>query len=208
MRLRNIKGAEEILKSNPNIIVNPEDNKGNWASIFNNNNPIHLEIGMGKGDFILALAAEYPNINFIGIEKQASVLIRAVQKAENLIPNLRLINADANDLNNIFNHEIDAIYLNHSDPWPKAKHAKRRLTSPVFLELYKQIANDGFTLYMRTDNEQLFDYSLETFAENGYMIKNINRNLPVTNGVMTEYEKKFRKLGHLIYYLEATYSKK
>lgn len=208
MRLRNIKNALEILMSNPNIIAKPEDYKTQWFRVFENNNPIYIEIGMGKGDFIISMALKYPNINFIGIEKQASVLVRAAQKIESKIPNLKLINADASTLNNIFDQEINAIYLNHSDPWPKAKHAKRRLTSPTFLNLYQQISIDNLILYMRTDNKNLFEYSIEQFVENGFIIKNINHNLPETTDVITEYEKKFRKLGYPIYYLEAFYGKK
>ena len=133
MRLRNVKGAKEIIDNSPYIIKNPIDYKGDYQKIFENNNPIHIEIGMGKGDFIIENAKKYPNINFIGIEKFDSVIVRAVQKLENEeIPNLKLIKIDANEIDDVFDKEISVIYLNFSDPWPKARHAKRRLVVKYF----------------------------------------------------------------------------
>ncbi len=143
MRLRNVKGAKEIIDNSPYIIKNPNDYKGNYQKIFENNNPIHIEIGMGKGDFIIENAKKYPNINFIGIEKFDSVIVRAVQKLENEeIPNLKLIKIDANEIDDVFDKEISVIYLNFSDPWPKARHAKRRLSSEIFLNKYDSVFID------------------------------------------------------------------
>ena len=143
MRLRNVKGAKEIIDNSSYIIKNPIDYKGDYQKIFENNNPIHIEIGMGKGDFIIENAKKYPNINFIGIEKFDSVIVRAVQKLENEeIPNLKLIKIDANEIDDVFDKEISVIYLNFSDPWPKARHAKRRLSSEIFLNKYDSVFID------------------------------------------------------------------
>ena len=140
MRLKNIKGAKEKISKSTYIILKPEDIKGNFKTIFNNDNPIHLEIGMGKGDFIIGMAEKNPHINFIGIEKFDSVILRATQKLENIdLPNLKLIRFDATEIENIFDKEIDAIYLNFSDPWPKNRHEDRRLTSNKFLKRYDNI---------------------------------------------------------------------
>ena len=140
MRLRNVKNAEEIVNNSSYVIKNPEEYKGKYKELFSNDNEIHLEIGMGKGDFIIGMAEKYPHINFIGIEMYESVMVRAVQKLENLgIPNLKLIRIDAALVNSIFDHEISTIYLNFSDPWPKKRHARRRLTSSRFLEIYDSI---------------------------------------------------------------------
>ena len=137
MRLKNVKGAKNIIESSPYLILNPEQYKGNYKKIFNNDNPIYIEIGMGKGDFIINNALKYPDINFIGIEKFDSVIVRAIQKLDDkVIPNLKLIRFDAMEIEQIFDKEIDLLYLNFSDPWPKERHAKRRLTSPIFLEKY------------------------------------------------------------------------
>lgn len=140
MRIRNIKNADEIIKDNKYIIENSERYKGHYQELFNNNNEIHLEIGMGKGDFIISKALNNPDINFIGLEKYTSIVARAVKKLENLdLPNLKIINGDALNLNNIFEKEISTIYLNFSDPWPKARHSKRRLTSDTFLNIYDDV---------------------------------------------------------------------
>ena len=140
MRLKHVKGAEDIVENSSYVIKNPENNKEIFNKLFGNNNPIHIEIGMGKGNFIINNNIKYPNINFIGIEKYDSVMVKAIRILEELdLPNLRLIRMDANNIEEVFDKEIDKIYLNFSDPWPKERHAKRRLTSPNFLAKYSNI---------------------------------------------------------------------
>ena len=203
MRLRNVKGANEIIDNSSYIIKNPIDYKGNYQKIFENNNPIHIEIGMGKGDFIIENAKKYPNINFIGIEKFDSVIVRAVQKLENEeIPNLKLIKIDANEIDDVFDKEISVIYLNFSDPWPKARHAKRRLSSEIFLNKYESGFIDKKKIIKKTDNRKLFEYSIKSFNDYGYKIEDISLNLyedDIKNNVPTEYETRFHNRGCLIY---------
>ena len=153
MRLRKVKNAQNIINESQYIIKEPENYKGNYKEIFKNDNPIHIEVGMGKGDFIIENALKNPNINFIGIEKFDSVMVRAVQKLEEYnIPNLKLIKIDALDIDNIFDKEISCLYLNFSDPWPKKRHTNRRLTSEAFLSKYDLIFKDIDRIVMKTDN--------------------------------------------------------
>lgn len=202
MRLRNVKGAKEEIEKSKYIIEDYEQYKGNFKSIFKNNNEIHIEIGMGKGDFIKGMALKYPNINFIGIEKFDSVMVRAVQKLEETeIPNLKLIKMDALNIDKIFDKEIECIYLNFSDPWPKSRHEKRRLTSDVFLEKYDKILKTK-QIIMKTDNRKLFEYSIMSLTNYGYKIDEISLDLhndDIKDNVETEYEKKFVSLGNAIY---------
>ena len=205
MRLKNIKGAKEKITLSPYIIQTPENYKGKYKNLFNNNNQIHLEIGMGKGDFIIEMAKKYPNINFIGIEKFDSVILRATQKLENInLPNLKLIRFDATEIENIFDKEIDTIYLNFSDPWPKNRHEDRRLTSKKFLERYDSIFKEKNHIIQKTDNRHLFEFSLKSFTNYNYKIKTISLNLhkDEIDNVETEYEKKFVSLGYPIYMVE------
>ena len=199
MRLKHVKGAEEIIKGGTHYIESPKQLKGEWAKVFSNNNPIYIEIGMGKGDFITENALKYPNINFIGIEKFDSVIVRAIQKTNELdINNLKLVRMDALEINEVFDKEVDRIYLNFSDPWPKERHAKRRLTSPVFLEKYDAIFRKNANIIMKTDNNPLFEYSLETLAQHGYEMISVTRDLykeDLTDNIATEYEKKFVNRG-------------
>ena len=199
MRLKNVKGASEIIVKGKYYVNNPYDNKGTWNKLFNNNNPIKIEIGMGKGDFIIENALKYPNINFIGIEKYDSVIVRAIQKSNELeLTNLKLVRIDAIKINDIFSNEIDTIYLNFSDPWPKDRHAKRRLTSPIFLSIYDNIFKNDKTIIMKTDNLNLFNYSLGTLKDHGYKIIYETNDLHSENqedNIMTEYEKKFVRKG-------------
>ena len=208
MRLRNVKGAKEIIDNSSYIIKNPIDYKGDYQKIFKNNNPIHIEIGMGKGDFIIENAKKYPNINFIGIEKFDSVIVRAVQKLENEeIPNLKLIKIDANEIDDVFDKEISVIYLNFSDPWPKARHAKRRLSSEIFLNKYDSVFIDKKRIIMKTDNRKLFEYSIKSFTDYGYKIEDISLNLyedDIKNNVPTEYETRFHNRGCLIYKVDVS----
>ena len=194
MRLRNVK-------------ITPNENKSKWNKVFGNNNPIHIEIGMGKGDFIIESAIRYPNINFIGIEKYSSVLARAIEKLHDKeLSNLRLIRMDANFIEDVFDKEIDTIYLNFSDPWPKKRTAKRRLSSDVFLDKYKNLFKKDYNIIMKTDNMNLFEYSLESFSRNGYILEKVSLDLhssDIENNIETEYEKKFVAKGNKIYYVNA-----
>lgn len=203
MRLRNVKGASEVIKNSLYIIDNYHDYCGNFKSLFGNDNPIHIEIGMGKGDFIIGMALQYPDINFIGIEKFDSVIVRAVQKLNELnIKNLRLIRMDALEIDSVFSKEIDCIYLNFSDPWPKERHAKRRLTSDSFLARYDSIFVSDKKIVMKTDNRKLFEFSIMSFNNYGYLIDMISLDLyndDLSFNVQTEYEKKFVLNGDRIY---------
>lgn len=198
MRLKNVKGANEIIINGEYYVDNPYQYKGNWNSIFKNNNPIYIEIGMGKGNFIIENALRYKNINFIGIEKYDSVIVRAIQKSNGLpLDNLKILRIDANKLMAVFDKEIDTIYLNFSDPWPKKRHSKRRLTSEFFLDIYDNIFKDRMRIIMKTDNIDLFNYSLDSLIDHGYSIvyKNNDLNCLSDDNIMTEYEEKFYKLG-------------
>ena len=165
MRLRNVKN-KEILDKSPYIISEPFSFKGKWKEEFKNNNPIHLEIGMGKGQFLINMALNNPNINFIGIEKFDSVMVRTLEKMANYeLNNIKVIKIDASDILDVFDDEISKIYLNFSDPWPKRRHAKKRLTSEVFLKKYEQLGN--LDIEQKTDNRKLFEYSVQSFVNNG-----------------------------------------
>lgn len=205
MRLKNVKGAKEKIEASAYIIKNPEKYKGKYKELFKNDKKIHLEIGMGKGDFIIKMAEKYPNNNFIGIEMFDSVIVRAVEKLENKqLKNLRLIRFDATNIEEIFEREIDTIYLNFSDPWPKNRTEKRRLTSKRFLDRYDKIFKDKSRIIQKTDNRKLFEFSLISYIENGYTIKNISLNLHEDeyDNIETEYEKKFASMGYPIYMVE------
>lgn len=209
MRLRKVKHAIETINNYPNIVVqNPEQFLGNWKAVFKNNNPIYLEIGMGKGKFIIEHAKRNPNINYIGLEKEESVLVRAVEKiCDEPLNNLLLIHEDAFLINTIFNKgEIDKIFLNFSDPWPKSRHAKRRLTCNTILNNYREILSLNGTIEMKTDNRKLFEYSLQEFVSNGLPIQNLSLNLheDLEDIVTTEYEDKFVAKGNVIYFIEVS----
>ena len=206
MRLRNVKNADVIVNNSDYVINNPKDYIGKYKTIFNNDNEIHIEIGMGKGDFIIGMAKKYPNINFIGIEKYESVMVRAIEKLEDInLPNLKLIRMDAIEITEVFNKEINTIYLNFSDPWPKKRHAKRRLTSEVFLSLYDKIFISTPYIIQKTDNIGLFSYSIESLSKYGYTLERVSMNLKDEDidNVVTEYENKFMNMGVYINYLNA-----
>lgn len=206
MRLKNIKGASEKILLGKYYLNNPSEYKGKWRQLFNNSNPIYIEIGMGKGNFIIKNALNNPNINYIGIEMYDSVILRAIEKTNDLqLNNLYLIRMDARLIEDIFDKEIDLIYLNFSDPWPKDRHAKRRLTSPRFLERYNHIFRTNNTIIMKTDNNPLFEYSVETLKDHGYTLTNVTRDLHKDQEsiITTEYEDKFTEKGIKINYLEA-----
>ena len=203
MRLRNVKGSREKIEAYEYAINEPQTNKGMWTKVFGNDNPIHIEIGMGKGQFISTLAENNTHINYIGIEKFSSVLIRAIQKQEERqtpLDNLRFIRFDAENICDIFDkNEVNRIYLNFSDPWPKERHAKRRLTSKEFLSRYEQILCDEGEIIFKTDNRSLFDFSLEQIEIAGWNLINYTNDLHnseyVKGNVMTEYETKFVAMG-------------
>lgn len=205
MRLRNIPGAREKIQESPWVIQDPDAQKGSWRQKFENDYPVHLEIGTGKGRFITQLAAEHPEINYIGIEKFSSVLIRALEKQDELeLPNLLFIREDAEIITDFFaKGEIDKIYLNFSDPWPKKRYAKRRLTSAQFLARYDRILADEGTIEFKTDNRELFDWSVEQVPSSVFSIRQITYDLhsdPSMNegNIMTEYEEKFSAKGNKI----------
>ncbi len=213
MRLKHVKGANTIIENGKYYVQRPQEYCGNWHKLFQNSNPIHVEIGTGKGDFLIENALKHPSINYIGIEKYDSVLVRAIQKSNELdIPNLKFIRMDALDIDTIFRNEVDIIYLNFSDPWPKERHAKRRLTSPIFLSKYDAIFKNTNHIIMKTDNALLFDYSIESLTNYGYSIKALTRDLYHSNyiegNIATEYEKKFISHGSAIHYLDAFMNRK
>ena len=206
MRLRNVKNAYEIVNDSNYVIKNPEQYIGKYKELFNNDNPINIEIGMGKGDFIIGMAKKYPNTNFIGIEKYESVMVRAVEKLENIdLPNLKLIRMDAINIDKVFDKEINTIYLNFSDPWPKKRHAKRRLTSDIFLKLYDKIFISTPHIIQKTDNILLFASSIESLVDYGYKFNKVSLDLEHEDidNVITEYENKFMSMGTKINYLDA-----
>lgn len=203
MRLRNVKNKKEIMDNSLYLVKDPTLYKGKWKELFGNNNPIYIEIGMGKGKFIIDNAIHYPNINFIGIEKYDSVIAKGLQKIPEGLNNLVMVRWDALNINDIFSKEIDRIYLNFSDPWPKKRHHLRRLSSRVFLEKYEDIFNGKRIIEMRTDNRDLFQYSLVSFSEFGYTLENVSLDLHTDDmpEITTEYEDKFSKDGLPIYYV-------
>lgn len=206
MRIRNIKNKEEILSNSSYYVKNPEKNKGKWSKVFDNKNEIHLEIGMGKGDFIIEMAKTYPNINFIGIEKYESVLVRAVQKLEKeKLKNIKLISYDAINLNDIIDKEITNIYLNFSDPWPKKRHFKRRLTYIDYLKVYDKLFVKDANIILKSDNDIFFESSLISLNNYGYIFDEIYLDLWETDvfSPKTEYEIKFSSKGYKIKYLKA-----
>ena len=210
MRQRNVKNKKEIIENSKYFIEKPKEFKGNWNKVFKNDNPIHIEIGMGKGQFIIENAKRYKDINFIGIEKFDSILALALKKIPEELDNLKIIRLDAINIEEVFSEEIDTIYLNFSDPWPKKRHEKRRLSSSVFLEKYDKIFKKENHIVMKTDNANLFSYSIKSFNNYGYYIENITFDLSSLNdleNIMTEYEEKFTKLNNNIYKIEVLKAK-
>lgn len=202
MRLRNVKNKEEILNSSNYLVRDEEKYIGKWNELFGNINPIYIEIGMGKGKFIIENAIKYPNINFIGIEKYDSVVAKCLPKIPDGLSNLLIIRMDALNIDKVFRHEVERIYLNFSDPWPKVRHSMRRLSSKVFLEKYDNIFSQNREIFMRTDNRDLYIYSLMSFSEYGYVLKDITFDLHATSEsplITTEYEDKFSDKGMPIY---------
>ncbi len=209
MRLKKVKDAKERVEASEYYVSTPSEYKGKWNEFFKNNNPIHIEIGMGKGNFVIGMAKAHKDINYIGIEMYDSVMVKAVEKLkqeEKPLKNLKLVLIDAMKIDEIFENEISRIYLNFSDPWPKAKHEKRRLTSKIFLEKYDKIFKGQKQIFQKTDNNDLFDFSMVSLVENGYELRNVTRDLHsenVSDNIMTEYEEKFSNAGIKINKLEA-----
>jgi tRNA (guanine-N7-)-methyltransferase len=213
MRLRNKPWAKEKIEQHPQYIVaNPESYKGKWHEVFKNNQPLHIEVGTGKGRFITEMAKANPTINYIGIEKYDSVIVLALDLLiEADLPNLRLLNINANDLGKYFEkNDVDRVYLNFSDPWPKVRHEKRRLTYKDYLKLYEDILVDQGEIHFKTDNQGLFEYSLMSFSEYGLLLKFLSLDLHKSEyegNIMTEYEQKFSEMGNRIYRCEVKYQK-
>lgn len=217
MRLRNIQGAKEVIANSSWVVQEPEEKKGNWKAVFGKEQPLHIEVGMGKGRFLMDMAKLHPEINYIGIEMYDSVLLRAVQKAESLeepLSNLLFLRMDARDLPEVFEKgEVGRIYLNFSDPWPKDRHTKRRLTSHEFLERYEKILPEEGLVEFKTDNRDLFEFSLEEIRNapnwtlNAYTYDLHNNEEMNRGNVMTEYEEKFSSVGNPICKLIAEFRK-
>lgn len=205
MRLKNVPGSREVIAESRFVIHNPEEKKGKWAEVFGNAAPLHIEIGMGKGRFLMDMAKLHPKVNYVGIEKYSSVLLRAIQKMEEEeLPNVRFIRMDAEEITNVFGREeVDRIYLNFSDPWPKDRHAKRRLPSRQFLARYDEILKKDGTIEFKTDNRLLFDFALEELEPAGWKADVVTFDLHgdetlVQGNVMTEYEERFSSMGNPI----------
>lgn len=205
MRLRNISGSREVIGESRFVVQEPEAQRGKWQEVFGNQNPVRAEIGMGKGRFLMTLARQNPEINYIGIEKYSSVLLRAIQKMEEApLSNVRFIRMDAEDLTEVFGEgELDRIYLNFSDPWPKDRHAKRRLPSRQFLARYDRILKRDGVIEFKTDNRALFDFALEELEPAGWKIREVTYDLHhdvrlAEGNIMTEYEERFSSQGNPI----------
>ncbi|MFC4022205.1 tRNA (guanosine(46)-N7)-methyltransferase TrmB [Oceanobacillus longus] len=211
MRQRNKPWADDFLKDNDQLVIpNAMDHKGKWQSVFKNDYPIHVEIGTGKGQFLAGMAKQHPDINFIGIEVAKSIIVSAAEKVmDSEVENLLLLNEDAADLREMFaENEIETIYLNFSDPWPKSRHEKRRLTYHTFLEQYKEVLDTKGKVIFKTDNRGLFEYSLVSFNEFGMKLEEVSLDLHAMDdplNVMTEYEEKFAAKGQVIYRSRASF---
>ena len=213
MRLRNVRGSRETIAADECVLHDPEEQraqKGHWHELFGNDHPIHIEVGMGKGQFIMTLAQQNPDINYIGIEKYSSVLVRALEKYHTYEgDNIFFLRMDAEEIADVFDeNEVSRIYLTFSDPWPKDRHAKRRLTSPQFIAVYDQILCPEGKVEFKTDNRGLFDYSLEAIPEAGWEIEmhtfDLHHSEYAEGNVMTEYETKFSGEGKPICKLTAS----
>ena len=214
MRVRNRPGAAEMLAAHPNFVISdPTLWKGKWNELFGNDHPIHIEIGMGKGQFITGMAKAHPEINYIGVEMQVSVVSIALDKLiEQPLPNLKLLHVDGSALTEYFaDSEVDQIYLNFSDPWPKKRHEKRRLTYKTFLAVDEQILRPNGEIHFKTDNQGLFEYSLASFSQYGMILKQVWLDLHQSQfegNIMTEYEEKFSSKGQRMYRVEARFQDK
>ncbi len=210
MQYNVIKDADRIINKSPYLVSNPSNYKNKWSTLFDNKNPIHLELGMGRGDFIINMAKENPKINFIGLELYASQMVMAVDRLRKTdLPNLKLINADARELDKIFGKEIDTIYLTFSEPWPKKQDEKKRFTHESYLRLYDKIFKKNKHIILKTDNKGLFAYSLEALSQYWYAFDIVSLDLhhderKIPN-IMTDFEKNYQKEGRPIYYVDAKF---
>ena len=211
MEYKKFKDADKIINRSDYMVSKPEENKNNWNKVFGNNNPIHLELGMGRGDFIINMAASNPRINFIGLEISEDQLVKAVQKLNNKqLPNLKLICADARSIDTFFGREINTIYLTFSEPWPKAHDEKKRFTHESYLRLYDKIFKKDKHIIMKTDNKGLFQYSLQSLSQYWYVFDRVSLDLhndenPIKNNIMTDWEKKCVQDRKPIYYVDASF---
>lgn len=211
MRIRHKPWAKDMIAQHPEIIIPaPEENKGRWRNLFGKEAPLEIEIGTGKGQFITAMAERHPDRLFIGIEREESVIVSALKKLlERPLANARLLYVNAKDLTDYFAEgEVDAIYLNFSDPWPKKRHEKRRLTYHTFLENYKKVLKPGGRIELRTDNQGFFEYSIANMSRFGMVIDKVSLDWHASadfDGITTEYEDKFSEKGQKIYRLEASF---
>ena len=211
MEYKKFKDADKIINRSDYMVNKPEENKNKWNQVFGNNNPIHLELGMGRGDFIINMALTYPKINFIGLEISEDQLVKAVQKLNNKnIPNLKLICADARAIDTFFGREINTIYLTFSEPWPKAHDEKKRFTHESYLRLYDKIFRKDKHIIMKTDNKGLFQYSLQSLSQYWYVFDRLSLDLhndenPIKNNIMTDWEKKCVQDRKPIYYVDASF---
>lgn len=215
MRVRHKPWAEELIASHPEIVIaNPEEHNGKWHEVFGNSHPLHIEVGTGKGQFVTGMALANPDINYIGIELHDSVIVSALENILEAgpIPNLRLLKVNGADLYKFFQKDdVHRVFLNFSDPWPKVRHAKRRLTHENFLKLYEDVLIDNGEIHFKTDNRGLFEFSLVSMSQYGMLLKDVSldlhANMPEGN-IMTEYEEKFSAKGQPIYRLESQFIKK
>lgn len=211
MEYKKFKDADKIINRSDYMVAKPEENKNKWNEVFGNNNPIHLELGMGRGDFIINMAASNPRVNFIGLEISEDQLVKAVQKLNNKqLPNLKLICADARAIDTFFGREINTIYLTFSEPWPKAHDEKKRFTHESYLRLYDKIFKKDKHIIMKTDNKGLFQYSLQSLSQYWYVFDRVSLDLhndenPIKNNIMTDWEKKCVQDRKPIYYVDASF---
>lgn len=212
MRLRNKPWAEDFIAAHPHIVIpNPEDHIGNWGEVFQNTNPLHIEVGTGKGQFVTGMAKANPHINYMGIELYDSVIVSALENAieAGTLPNLKLLKVNGAHLAKFFKkNDVSRVYLNFSDPWPKTRHEKRRLSHEEFLKLYESILIDNGEVHFKTDNRGLFEFSLVSMSAYGMLLKYVSLDLHVNmpeDNIMTEYEEKFSAKGQPIYRLESQF---
>ena len=205
-----IKDADKIIARSSYLVQNPQNNKGKWKNVFNNNNPIHIELGMGRGDFIINMAIAHPNINYIGIELYDSQIVEAVRKLNNKsLKNLKLINLDAHEIDSVFSREVDTIYLTFCDPWPKRIDERKRFTHENYLKIYDKIFKKNKHIILKTDNKGFFAFSVESLSKYWYYFDRVSLDLhheenPIPN-IMTDFEKRYVEEGRPIYYLDARF---
>ena len=210
MRYNVVKNASEIIDDSKILVRNPEKNIGNWSSVFGNNNPIMLELGMGRGSFIIGMAMKYPNLNFIGLELDKNQIAYALKQANNYkLNNLKMIHADANDLANIFKKDINTIYLTFSEPWPKKQDERKRFTHESYLRIYDRVFRKDKHIILKTDNKILFSSALESLSKYWYTFNRVSMDLHnderKIDNVMTDFEKQYFKEHRQIYYVDASF---